>query len=396
MSTTQFVDWDQQAKDSLKNLEEDRKSINSQKFELTRYFSAQLDSNKTTGSKVFRILPMPTENNAWYITKKFHYMSVGGKWVKIYDPTQDGEPSPIIDVYNTLNSSPDKEIKTQARKYKSRDFYIVRGIERGKEADGVKFWRFPKKSDMTDDIMYKLQLLLGKGKNFFRPDEHGYDIIINIVMDTSGKKKYPKIFSIEAANTPSPVSIYPQQLDEWYQDPATWRDAFPKKPESYLLVVSQDKTPVWDNNTQKFIASEDVDTPIADPSTLVGYKEQGYNFQPQTFQPQIQPLQEQPVNNYQPQMPPATPSYQQPSTAPNYQQPSTAPNYQPQYNTGTPATPSYQQPSTAPNYQPQMPPTTPSYQQPSTAPNYPPQQNMNIPTSFNDVPDEDVDDDLPF
>ena len=370
MSTTQFVDWDQQAKDSLKNLEEDRKSINSQKFELTRYFSAQLDSNKTTGSKVFRILPMPTENNAWYITKKFHYMSVGGKWVKIYDPTQDGEPSPIIDVYNTLNSSPDKEIKTQARKYKSRDFYIVRGIERGKEADGVKFWRFPKKSDMTDDIMYKLQLLLGKGKNFFRPDEHGYDIIINIVMDTSGKKKYPKIFSIEAANTPSPVSIYPQQLDEWYQDPATWRDAFPKKPESYLLVVSQDKTPVWDNNTQKFIASEDVDTPIvSDPSTLVGYKEQGYNFQPQTFQPQTQPLQEQPVNNYQPQMP-------QPLTAPSYQQPSTTPNYQPQYNTGTPA--------------------APSYQQPSTAPNYPPQQNINIPTSFNDVPDEDVDDDLPF
>ena len=387
MSTTQFVDWDQQAKDSLRNLEEDRKSINSQKFELSRYFSTQLDSNKTTGSKVFRILPMPTENNAWYITKKFHYMSVGGKWVKIYDPTQDGEPSPIIDVYNTLNSNPDREIKTQARKYKSRDFYIVRGIERGKEADGVKFWRFPKKSDMTDDIMYKLQLLLGKGKNFFRPDEQGYDIIINIVMDTSGKKKYPKIFSIEAANTPSPVSIYEQQSNEWYEDSATWRNAFPKKPESYLLVVSQDKTPVWDNNTQKFIASEDIDTPIvSDPSILVGYKDQGYNFQPQSFQSQTQPIQEQPVSNptYQQPTQPTQPTYQQP-TQPTYQQP-VQPTYQ------QPTQPTYQQP-----VQPQHNTGTPMYQQPSTTPNYPHQQNVNIPSSFNDISmDEDNDDDLPF
>jgi hypothetical protein len=392
MSTTQFVDWDQQAKDSLRNLEEDRKSINSQKFELNRYFSTQLDSNKTTGSKVFRILPMPTENNAWYITKKFHYMSVGGKWVKIYDPTQDGEPSPIIDVYNTLNSNPDKEIKTQARKYKSRDFYIVRGIERGKEADGVKFWRFPKKSDMTDDIMYKLQLLLAKDKNFFRPDEQGYDIIINIVMDTSGKKKYPKIFSIEAANTPSPVSIYPQQLDEWYQDPATWRDAFPKKPESYLLVVSQDKTPVWDNNTQKFIASEDIDTPIvSDPSILVGYKDQGYNFQPQSFQSQTQPIQEQPVSNPTYQQP-TQPTYQQP-TQPTYQQPAQPAYQQPAQPTyQQPAQPAYQQPA-----QPQHNTGTPMYQQPSTTPNYPYQQNVNIPSSFNDISmDEDNDDDLPF
>jgi hypothetical protein len=170
-----------------------------------------------------------------------------------------------------------EEDKKIASSYRSREFYIVRGIERGKEHEGVKFWRFNKVSDGSG-IMDKLIPLMKRlddkkpgGGAIWRPDAEGRDIVISTVRDTSKSKEgYTKVSQIMVED-PSVLSADEAQANTWLSDPTTWKDIYKKKPIEFLHIVAEGSEPVWDKEAKKFVAKSDEHTsaPAMEPSKKV-------------------------------------------------------------------------------------------------------------------------------
>ena len=114
----------------------------SQDERLKKYFTTLLDKNSRTGQKRVRILPT-SDGSSPFKEVWYHEIQVGGNWVKLYDPGKnDGDRSPLTEVYEELMATGKESDKKLAQQYRSRKFYIVKVVDRDAEDDGVKFWRF--------------------------------------------------------------------------------------------------------------------------------------------------------------------------------------------------------------------------------------------------------------
>lgn len=265
------INWDEAVKKDLADYDKAKAEgyTGRSEIDLTKYFTLALPQGINTGERVFRILPLNMENpGVYYELVKFHNLKIGSKWSKLYDPAQDGDESPLNDVYQGLTKTAGKtaaeikEDKALAASYKSRDFYIVRGIERGKEHEGVKFWRFNKVGDGTG-VMDKLAPLMrrlndkkpGSGA-IWRPDGEGRDIVITLVRDLA--KKYTKVSQI-MLDDPTVLSDDENVATAWLTDTTVWSDLFRKKPIEYLRLVAEGYEPVWDKEAKAFVAKKDED-----------------------------------------------------------------------------------------------------------------------------------------
>ena len=114
----------------------------SQEDRLKRYFTTYLTKRDKSGQKVF----------VSYLHQMVHHLSkkcgttkyrltVNG--LNYIDPGKnDGERSPLTEVYEELMSTGKESDKELARQYRPRKFYIVKVIDRENEDHGPKFWRF--------------------------------------------------------------------------------------------------------------------------------------------------------------------------------------------------------------------------------------------------------------
>ena len=146
----------------------------------------------------------------------------------------------------------DSDDRKTANSYRSRQYFIVRCIERGKEHEGVKFWRFPAVQDGSG-IMDKIAPLVKKYGAFWNPFE-GYDLTISIIRDKSGPNKavYSKAASI-IPDRESKLFEDENQAIQTLEDPMVWTDVFRKKPQDYLLLVAEGLEPMWDAEAKKFV-----------------------------------------------------------------------------------------------------------------------------------------------
>jgi hypothetical protein len=252
------IDWNQAVQNTLADYEKAKTvkpKTERKEVDLTKYFTLALPEKVNSGQRIFRVLPLD-ESGKWYEIGKFHNLKIGKNWTKLYDPAQDGEESPLNDMYKILIAG-DKEDKQLASSYRSREFYIIKGIERGKEHEGVKFWRFPRVNDGSG-IMDKLVPLMNRlnEKNpgsgaFYRPDDKGRDMVISVVRDTV--KNYTKVSQImfDDANA---LSENADDATSWLTNEMTWKDVWKKKPIDFLRIVAQGNEPVWDSEAKGFTA----------------------------------------------------------------------------------------------------------------------------------------------
>ena len=91
-----------------KNTTSGNKNRVSQEERLKRYFTTVLDKGKTTGEKRVRILPTK-DGSSPFVEVKFHELQVDGKWLKLYDPAQEGKRSPLNEVHDNLKLSGTQE-----------------------------------------------------------------------------------------------------------------------------------------------------------------------------------------------------------------------------------------------------------------------------------------------
>jgi hypothetical protein len=251
------IDWSKAATDTLADYEKAKskttQTTQSSSVDLTKYFTIALDEGAQSGEKSVRILPNQDDPTKWYKVGYFHNLKIGKRWTKLYDPSQDGDASPLNEMYKFLLKAEDKEERRLANNYKSRQFFIVRVIERGKEHEGVKFWRFPAVQDGSG-IMDKIAPLVKKYGAFWNPFE-GFDITISMIRDKSKDSKvgFTKVASI-IPDRESKLSEDENQAVEWLGDPMAWTDVFKKKSIEYLNIVAEGSEPIWDAEQKCFIA----------------------------------------------------------------------------------------------------------------------------------------------
>jgi hypothetical protein len=271
------IDWSKAATDTLADYEKAKskttQTTQSSSVDLTKYFTIALDEGAQSGEKSVRILPNQDDPTKWYKVGYFHNLKIGKRWTKLYDPSQDGEDSPLNDMYKFLMKSENKEDRKLAINYKSRQFFIVRVIERGKEHEGVKFWRFPAVQDGSG-IMDKIAPLVKKYGAFWNPFE-GFDLTISMIRDKSKDSKvgYTKVSSI-IPDRESKLSTEEDQAIQWLGDPIAWTDVFKKKPLEYLNIVAEGSEPIWDAEQKCFIAKveDGVSTYTGTPAPKSNYE----------------------------------------------------------------------------------------------------------------------------
>ena len=159
------------------NFGEDRMS---QEERMKKYFACILGDNESQGQRKVRILPTKDGSSpfkeVWY-----HEIQIDGKWTKLYDPGKnDNERSPLTEVYEELTATGKESDKELAKQYRSRKFYIVKVIDRDKEHEGVKFWRF-KDNYKKDGVLDKI-IPIWRAKGDITDPNTGRDLIIQLTL----------------------------------------------------------------------------------------------------------------------------------------------------------------------------------------------------------------------
>ena len=242
-----LAQYDKNSKPSSQISQEDR---------LKKYFAPILDEKKETTKQIkIRLLPAkPGQKLAAEVY--FHDILVDGKKVKLYDPRQDGKPSPLNDVYDGLMLTGKEEDKKLASEYKARKFYILKVIDRDHEEDGVKFWRF-KHAAKGDGIMDKIIPII-RSKGDITDVKNGRDLTLTLVLSTAPNgKKYTSISSIIPEDK-EPLTTNEDWFKEWTEDTSTWENVYGKKPIEYLEMVASGEVPMWDKVTSKWVSKNEM------------------------------------------------------------------------------------------------------------------------------------------
>lgn len=227
----------------------------SQEDRMKRYFAAILPKGENSGQRRIRILPT-SDGSSPFKEVWYHEVQVNGTYNKFYDPDKnDGERSPLNEVYEELMKTGKESDKELAKQYKSRKFYIVKVIDRDNEQDGPKFWRF-KHNYRQDGVLDKI-IPIWRSKGNITDPQTGRDLIIQLVKSKSGNgKEYTSIQTI-MHDDPGFLSEDANQAKEWLEDPTSWSDVYSKKPVDYLEAIARGEVPRWDSEAKKYVYGDD-------------------------------------------------------------------------------------------------------------------------------------------
>jgi hypothetical protein len=236
----------------------------SQEERMKRYFTTLLPKGSQGEERRIRILPT-SDGSSPFVEVYFHEILVDGKWVKLYDPAQEGKRSPLNEVREGLLLMGDDKSKELAKQYRSKKFYIVKVIDRDNEQDGPKFWRF-KHNAKKDGIFDKIYPIFQKKGNILDINT-GRDLTLFLTLTKSGNgKDYTSINTIMPED-PSPLHTDESIAQSWMDDNLTWSDVYSKKGEDYLEMVAKGEVPRWDSVTSKWVSNSSSEETITGGTT---------------------------------------------------------------------------------------------------------------------------------
>lgn len=199
--------------------------------------------------------------------------------------------SQIFEEANAVTDANEKKaICKHAYSYDTKTCYIVRCIERGKENEGIKFWRFNKHDDgsgLFDIIKEMWMTYYEAGMNIF-DYKNGLDLILTL---TKAPKKSENqttdktAIKVMADVAPKPLGT-DEQIEAWVNDSKDWKDMYRVKSYEYLSIIADDKTPVFDAQNKKWVPwKEENDKEKAEQEAAQELREQP--------KPETQPVMEE-------------------------------------------------------------------------------------------------------
>ena len=222
-----------------------------QEDRMKKYFTTILPKGVSSAEKRIRILPSK-DDSLLFKEVKFHEIQVDGDWTKLYDPAQDGNRSPLNEVKEALEATGKDADLELSKSYRSRKFYIVKLIDRDKELDGPKFWRF-KHNSKGDGVMDKIAPIFRTKGDITDPID-GRDLILTLNLSKSNNgKDYTSISSV-IPDDKAPLHTDPAKAKEWLDDELVWSDVYAKRSEDYLDMVANGEVPQWDKENKKYVS----------------------------------------------------------------------------------------------------------------------------------------------
>jgi hypothetical protein len=250
---------------------ESSKKTEKSAFDKRNYLDFSIPDGKTSKEVTIRLLPISPNEKEYFKIVHVHnisvnkdlspnksgkkaYMCLDGKNVNI-DHTIHGSKCPVCEAqqelwnqyHNEVDATKKKEIHKEICSLNIREYAIARCIERGKEEDGVKFWRIPLRQDKTDP--YHTIHALAK-KRQAEGLESGVNI--NILSCKDGKDLIITFTEGNGAPTvvdkgiSTPLTKDAELFNKWYYDEKKWTDVFSVKPYDYLKLVYEGEVP-WYN-----------------------------------------------------------------------------------------------------------------------------------------------------
>jgi glutaredoxin len=149
-----------------------------------------------------------------------------------------------------------KKIFIESGRWEAKKFYIVKGIDKGAEKDGVKFWRFKhnfKNQGTLDKLFPVLDEFNTQNGVSFADAQNGADLSI-VMADTEFNKHVYKTISAITCRNKSPLHADQIVARQWLDDPITWREVFqPKKAPNitsyeFLEMVASGTNPYWEDS----------------------------------------------------------------------------------------------------------------------------------------------------
>lgn len=221
--------------------------------DFSKYFAVRLEDGETNGELTIRLMPPTKGSDTPFEEGHWHSIQVAGKWKKLYcRKHNEGERCPLCEVETALKETGSEEDKKLSKQFKAKKFYLVRLIDRDKEGDGVKFWRFPH-NYKGEGALDKIIPIFTKKGDITSPRE-GRDLVIILGRDD---RNYTKITSIMAEDQNVLTDPKSEQAKTWMSDETIWRDVYSAPPMEYLELIAEGETPLWDKNLGKFIAKGD-------------------------------------------------------------------------------------------------------------------------------------------
>lgn len=251
-------------------------------FDTRNYLDFSIPAGQKSREIWIRLLPVNPETQELFQIIKLHSIPVN----KELKPNKSGKKSylclkqngidhdiyghkcPICEEQKKLwdtwhqETDPDKkkEIAKAAGSLETRDYCVVRCIERGKEEDGPKFWRIPLRQDQTDayhtivalgETRRKEGLEAGQDINIFSI-YNGRDLKITFTDGTGAPTVMDKSVS-------TPLTKDNELLVKWYYDEKKWTDVFGTKTYEYLKIAYDGDIPWFDRDSKKWVSKTEVD-----------------------------------------------------------------------------------------------------------------------------------------
>lgn len=258
-------------------------------FDVKNYLNTKLGDENERNITI-RILPVSSEDGNFRIAVKTHNLKVSKRiagsgfksFLCLNDPqVPDYNPSvhcPICEKsqyyfneakkYRETEPERSKSLFMKACSLRAKTTYIVRVIERGKENEGVKFWRFnentqgkgiydslialykQRKDDMAEEGI--------KNYNIFDLDE-GRDIVLNLKKTVRSDGQEGVAIQITDKSINKPLTNDVEQGNAWINDVKRWYNAYTVKSYDYLSIIADDKIPYMDRATGVLMAKTEQD-----------------------------------------------------------------------------------------------------------------------------------------
>lgn len=250
-------------------------------FNTKNYLNTRIDDGETSKTITIRLLPMDLETGNPFVKVHYHNVKVpkelveaGKKPFKSYlclsknkdiDHSRYGNDCPYCELsksaYEKANTETDPTKKEEWRKIANDNFaresVIARCIERGNEADGVKFWKFNLRQDKKDPYHAIINLYNQRKKEGIEnilDIYNGYDLTITFY--DAEPTPPPTIID---AKLSSPLSKDEEEMKKWIYDSKKWQDVFTPKSYDFLSLVSEMRVPWFDKAQNKWVDKEEYD-----------------------------------------------------------------------------------------------------------------------------------------
>ena len=241
-------------------------------YDLKNYFNTYIKDGVKAATKEIRILPSKNGGTP-FVEFHGHKVQIDGDWKTFACLKHEkGEACPFCEAREALLSTGLESDKELAKKYNSKQMYIVKVIDREHEDEGVKFWRFNhdyRKEGILDKI-HGVLTALKTNRDVTNPDS-GRDLAITI---NRNQNNVPVVSAIVALDS-TPLTEDADLAKEWLADDRTWEDVYSVKTYDYLEIIVKGGIPVWDKEEKCYVdkaslSSESSETKKLDAELTLG------------------------------------------------------------------------------------------------------------------------------